>query len=107
LDFLSFGNNIGLGATYLSVLLYGYRIKSIQNVTSRVYSATSGYNSRPGNVVRAFTGSTKQPKEVAAKTDSMEPDGASDHLRSKLPFAETRDCLPRVSTARGHYKALF
>lgn len=100
-------NNIELGATYLSILLYDYWTKNVGNIPSREYCAISGYNTGPGNVARAFTGSTKKLAAAQDMANSMRPDELFDYLRANLPYAETRDYLLRVSAARKHYKEMF
>ena len=100
-------NNIELGATYLSMLLFDYWTKNVGNFPSREYCAISGYNTGTGNVARAFTGSTKKLKEAQDKANSMRPDELFDYLREHLPAQETKDYLLRVSAARIHYKEMF
>jgi membrane-bound lytic murein transglycosylase C len=100
-------NNIELGATYLGMLLFDYWTKGVNNMPSREYCAISGYNTGPGNVSRAFTGSTSKLGEAQAKANGMEPDELFDYLRANLPYAETRDYLLRVSAARRHYQQMF
>lgn len=100
-------NNIELGATYLSMLLFDYWTKGVGNMPSREYCVISGYNTGPGNVSRAFTGSTGKLNEAQAKANAMSPDELFDFLRVNLPYAETRDYLLRVTAARRHYKQMF
>jgi membrane-bound lytic murein transglycosylase C len=100
-------SNIELGATYLGMLLFDYWTKGVNNMPSREYCAISGYNTGPGNVSRAFTGSTGKLTEAQSKANAMQPDELFDYLRSNLPYAETRDYLLRVSSARRHYQRLF
>jgi membrane-bound lytic murein transglycosylase C len=100
-------SNIELGATYLGMLLFDFWTKGVNNMPSREYCAISGYNTGPGNVSRAFTGSTGKLSEAQAKANAMNPDEVFDHLRASLPYAETRDYLLRVTAARRHYQQLF
>ncbi len=100
-------NNIELGATYLGMLLFDYWTKGVNNMASREYCAISGYNTGPGNVSRAFTGSTGKLAEAQTRANSMAPDELFDYLRANLPYAETRDYLLRVSAARRHYQQMF
>lgn len=100
-------NNIELGATYLGMLLFDYWIKGVGNMPAREYCAISGYNTGPGNVSRAFTGSTGKLNEAQSKANAMAPDELFDYLRINLPYAETRDYLLRVSAARRHYQQMF
>jgi membrane-bound lytic murein transglycosylase C len=100
-------SNIELGATYLGMLLFDYWTKNINNMPAREYCVISGYNTGPGNVSRAFTGSTGKLIEAQGKANGMSPDELFDYLRTNLPYAETRDYLLRVSSARRHYQQLF
>ena len=100
-------SNIELGATYLSMLLFDYWTKNINNLPAREYCVISGYNTGPGNVSRAFTGSAGRLSEAQSKANGMGPDELFDYLRTNLPYAETRDYLLRVSSARRHYQQLF
>jgi membrane-bound lytic murein transglycosylase C len=100
-------SNIELGATYLGMLLFDYWTKNINNMPAREYCVISGYNTGPGNVSRAFTGSTGKLTEAQGKANAMSPDELFDYLRTNLPYAETRDYLLRVSSARRHYQQLF
>jgi membrane-bound lytic murein transglycosylase C len=100
-------SNIELGATYLSMLLFDYWTKNVDNMPAREYCVISGYNTGPGNVSRAFTGSTGKLTEAQTKANGMSPDELFDYLRVNLPYAETRDYLLRVSSARRHYRQLF
>ena len=99
--------NIELGATYVNMLLFEQWPRNIGNFPSREYCAISAYNTGPGNLARAFTGSTGKIGEAQNKANSMRPDQVFDYLRTNLPYAETRDYLLRVSAARMHYKQLF
>jgi membrane-bound lytic murein transglycosylase C len=100
-------SNIELGATYLGMLLFDYWTKNINNLPAREYCVISGYNTGPGNVSRAFTGSTGRLNEAQSKANGMGPDELFDYLRTNLPYSETRDYLLRVSSARRHYQQLF
>jgi membrane-bound lytic murein transglycosylase C len=100
-------NNIELGATYLGMLLYDYWTKGVANMPAREYCAISGYNTGPGNVARAFTGTTSKLGDAQDRANSMAPDELFDFLRVNLPYAETRDYLLRVSAARRHYRQMF
>lgn len=100
-------SNIELGATYVSMLLFDHWMKGISNMSSREYCAVSAYNTGPGNLAKAFTGTTSRLGDARDKANGMRPDELFDHLRVNLPYAETRDYLLRVSAARKHYKELF
>lgn len=100
-------NNIELGSTYLSMLLFDFWTKNVGNIPAREYCAISGYNTGPGNVARAFSGSTKKLDVAQKKANSMRPDELFDYLRNNLPYMETRDYLMRVASARRHYREMF
>ncbi len=100
-------NNIELGSTYLSMLLFDFWTKNVGNIPAREYCAISGYNTGPGNVAKAFSGSTKKLDVAQEKANSMRPDELFDYLRGNLPYTETRDYLLRVSAARRHYREMF
>jgi membrane-bound lytic murein transglycosylase C len=100
-------NNIQLGATYLKILMFEQWLKNIQNIPAREYCSISAYNTGPGNLARAFTGSRSKLAEAQKRANAMRPDEIFDHLRSNLPYEETRDYLLRVSAARKHYQELF
>ncbi len=88
-------NNINVGTAYLYLLYYRY-LGKIKNPTSRLYCAIAAYNTGPGNVARAFTGSTNINQ--AAKTiNLMSPDEVYQHLLARLPTRETRDYLKKVT----------
>lgn len=100
-------NNIELGATYISILLYDAWTRGVRNFPAREYCAISGYNTGPGNVARAFTGTTRNLTAAEQKANAMRADEVFEHLRTQLPYAETRDYLVRVAAARRHYHAMF
>jgi membrane-bound lytic murein transglycosylase C len=85
-------NNIELGAAYLDVL-FDKQLDTVTNRISREYCVISAYNTGPGNVLRAFNAD-----RVAAVNaiNSLEPPGVYEHLRTKLPYAETRQYLVKV-----------
>ena len=100
-------SNIELGATYLGMLLFDYWTKNVGNIPAREYCAISGYNTGPGNVAKAFVGSSHKLNEAQEKANGMRPDELFDYLRINLPYPETREYLLRVSSARRHYKEMF
>jgi membrane-bound lytic murein transglycosylase C len=89
------------------MLLNDYWTRGIANIPAREYCAISGYNTGPGNVARAFTGTTSKLGEAQERANGMAPDELFDFLRTNLPYAETRDYLLRVAAARRHYRQLF
>jgi membrane-bound lytic murein transglycosylase C len=89
------------------MILFDYWTKEVGNFPSREYCTISAYNTGPGNVARAFTGSTSKLTEAQQKANGMRPDQVYEYLRANLPYAETRDYLLRVAVARKRYQELF
>ncbi len=100
-------NNIQLGATYLRILMFEQWLKNIRNIPSREYCSISAYNTGPGNVAKAFVGSSSRLGDAQKKANAMRPEEIFDHLRANLPYQETRDYLLRVAAARKHYQQMF
>jgi soluble lytic murein transglycosylase-like protein len=100
-------NNIELGTTYLNILLFEQWMRGVTNLAARDYCATAAYNTGPGNVARAFTGTSRKLDAARDRANGMTPDALFDFLRANLPYEETRDYLPRVSSARLHYQRKF
>jgi len=88
-------NNIQLGAGYLDLLLKK-DFKDVKDEKSRLYCAVAAYNTGPGNVARAFINNRNVPKAIAV-INRMTSAEAFDHLRSKLPFQETREYIEKVT----------
>jgi membrane-bound lytic murein transglycosylase C len=74
-------------------VLFDKQLDTVANRISREYCVISAYNTGPGNVLRAFNAD-----RVAAVNaiNSLEPPGVYEHLRTKLPYAETRQYLVKV-----------
>lgn len=100
-------NNIELGTIYLNILLFEQWMRGVTNLAARDYCATAAYNTGPGNVARAFTGTTRKLDAARDRANGMTPDALFDFLRLNLPYQETRDYLQRVSAARLHYQRTF
>lgn len=94
-------NNIKLGATYLSQLYYNY-FKGIKNPEVRLYCTICAYNTGPGNVSRAFIGSTKLGNAISVINEKS-PQEAYNILLNKLPYEETRNYLKKVSSSYNAY----
>lgn len=97
-------NNIELGTAYLNVLTY-QQLDDIADRTSRDYCVISAYNTGPSNVMRAFTSAPSSQRFSAGlqKINSLSPPQVYQQLRSKLPYAETRNYLSTVNTNRKRY----
>lgn len=95
-------NNIELGSAYLHLLHYRY-FKHIKNQESRLYCSIAGYNTGPGNVSRAFTG-TKKLSRLAPAVNTLTPKQVYSRLRADLPYDETRRYLMKVTKSMGKYR---
>lgn len=98
------GNNIELGAAYLSVLTYD-QLDGVDDRTSRDYCVISAYNTGPSNVMRAFTDAKGKQRfaDGLQRINSLSPSQVFQTLHEKLPYAETRNYLPSVNTNRKRY----
>lgn len=88
-------NNIELGVAYLNVLAFN-ELDEVNDPASREYCVISAYNTGPGNVLRTFSGSTKQRDAALAEINSLTAPAVYNRLRSQLPYAETRQYLQKV-----------
>jgi len=95
-------NNINMGTAYIYLLYYKY-LKKIENSKSRLYCTIAAYNTGPGNVARAFTGSTNISK-AAEVINQMPPDMVYLTLEKKLPYKETRKYITTVSGRQALYR---
>ena len=96
-------NNIELGCAYISKIRYAY-FKNIKDDKSAYYCTISAYNTGAGNVARALTGKTKL-RAATNKVNSMNPDKVYKTLKTKLPHAETRNYLEKVTGRIEYYRA--
>ncbi len=87
-------NNIRVGTTYLYLLYYEY-FKEISDPESRLYCTIAAYNTGPGNVARAFTGTTNLRKAIKI-INRMNPKEVYRTLLRRLPYQETKDYLRKV-----------
>jgi membrane-bound lytic murein transglycosylase C len=94
--------NIQLGSAYLSVLMYD-QLGDIADHTSREYCVISAYNTGTGNVMKAFS---KDRGTALAMINKMSAPDVYARLKSKLPYQETRQYLPRVVQNRKGYVQL-
>ncbi len=99
-------NNIELGSTYLSILLSDSPLRGIDNPVSREYCAIAAYNTGPGNVLRAFGGSSKNPQAALNAINSLKPDEVYDRLRTRLPYEETRSYVVKVVSAKKRFATM-
>lgn len=99
-------NNIELGSAYLNILMNDSQLSQISNPVSREYCAIAAYNTGPSNVLRAFGGSGKNQRAALDKINSLKPDEVYDHLRARLPYAETRSYVAKVVAAKKRFATL-
>lgn len=88
-------NNIELGVAYLNVLAFD-ELDEVADPVSREYCVISAYNTGPSNVLRTFSGSAKQRNAAIAAINGMPAPAVYNHLRERLPYAETRQYLQKV-----------
>ena len=96
-------NNIELGCAYISKIRYSY-FKNIRDEKSAYFCTISAYNTGIGNVARALTGKTKLIA-TTNKVNSMDSDKVYKMLEDKLPHAETRDYLEKVTRRIKYYRS--
>ena len=95
-------NNIQLGTGYLQLLMTRY-FAGVTDPQCRMLCAIAAYNTGAGNVSRAFTGNTNIKKAIP-HINKLSYDQLYNHLRSKLPHAETRDYVKNVTSKMEKYK---
>lgn len=95
-------NNIQLGTGYLQLLMTRY-FAGVTDPQCRMLCAIAAYNTGAGNVSRAFTGNTNIKKAIP-HINKLTYDQLYNHLRSRLPHAETRDYVQKVTSKMEKYK---
>ena len=95
-------NNIQLGTGYLQLLMTRY-FAGVTDPQCRMLCAIAAYNTGAGNVSRAFTGNTNIKKAIP-HINQLTYDQLYNHLKSKLPHAETRDYVQKVTSKMEKYK---
>jgi membrane-bound lytic murein transglycosylase C len=93
--------NIQLGVGYLKKQMRVY-FKGIRDKSSAMLCAIAAYNTGQGNVYYALTGK-KSSSGVADKVNSMSYNELYDYLKAKLPHAETRDYIQKVTSKMQKY----
>jgi len=96
-------NNIELGCAYLSKLRHVY-FGDIKDDRAAYYCTISAYNTGPGNVARALSGTTKLGPATRVANEKS-PDQVYRILMNKLPYDETKDYLTKVSSRIENYQA--
>jgi membrane-bound lytic murein transglycosylase C len=99
-------NNIRVGAAYFNILYYRY-FKGIEDPLSRLYCAIAAYNTGPGNVSLALTGSGMKLRPAIRIANTMTPDQVYQHLLRELPYEETINYLRKVTSRLDNYQALL
>lgn len=85
-------NNILYGTAYLHILDTRH-LDKITDPVSREYCMIAAYNGGSGTVLRSFD---KDRDKAAARINALTPAQVYDHLRTKIPYAETRRYLSKV-----------
>ena len=105
-------NNIELGCAYLGLLKNQY-FKDISDNKNTLYCVIASYNTGPGNLGRSLCGKRNGGKQNGGKqnvqcavdrANSMNADELFRHLRSHLPYRETREYLKKVTDRMNIYK---
>lgn len=96
--------NIELGTTYLHILQSRY-FGAIQNPLSRRHAVIAAYNAGPSRVARAITG-TPNLADAIRQINRMAPAQLYRRLLERLPHAETRVYLARVTRDLSRFSAL-
>ena len=92
-------NNIELGVAYLNLLNKKY-LAGIYNPVSREYCVISAYNTGSGNVLKTFSKDRNRAKRTI---NTLTPHVVYTKLRNNLPYAETRNYLKKVVTAKKEF----
>lgn len=94
-------NNIELGCAYLGKLKNVY-FNGINDEESIYHCVISAYNTGPGNVAKAMTGTTKLKPTVSA-VNKLSSKKVYNQLVQKLPYKETRNYLKKVTQRMPYY----
>ena len=94
--------NIRYGTTYLHILLTRY-FAGVYDPRAREYCAVAAYNMGPNRFLRLFG---KSNEEALEAINAMTAEELYEDLTRRLPVAETRAYVAKVSRMKGHYAAL-
>jgi len=94
-------NNVELGCAYLGKVRHIY-FRKINDDKSAYYCTIAAYNTGPGNVAKALTGSTSLNKMVAT-ANSHDSDWIYKKLIRDLPYEETQNYLKKVTDRMSIY----
>lgn len=92
-------NNIEMGSAYMHILLNRY-LSDIKNPNKRELCAIAAYNTGSGNVLRSFH---RNKDKAFSKINKLSADALYKHLRTRLPYKETRDYVKKVTVAKKRY----
>jgi len=96
-------NNIELGCADIDKIRHVY-FSDIQDEKKAYYCAICAYNTGPGNVARALTGTTKL-KATAEVANKHSAEWVYNKLLKNLPYEETRRYIKTVTERIGIYEA--
>lgn len=88
-------NNIELGCAYTH-LLQKRHFGDVVDPQRKTYCSIAGYNTGPGNVARAFVGKRNVSAAIKVINGMNNAEKVYDTMVARLPYAETRDYLPKV-----------
>ncbi|MGD9210990.1 MAG: murein transglycosylase domain-containing protein [Desulfobacteraceae bacterium] len=97
-------NNINLGTAYLNLTKDVY-FKGIENTTTAYLLTIAAYNTGPGNVAKAITGSTRLGPTIE-KANGMSIEEVHKALRNKLPYKETQKYVQKVFSRSKLYRGM-
>lgn len=94
--------NVRSGSVYLHLLSQRY-FKSVHNPQARLYMSIAAYNTGPGNVSRALSGTTSLSR-ASQVANTMTAVDMYHYLLENLPHQETKDYLVRVAQRQQAYE---
>lgn len=97
-------NNIKLGTAYMNLTKDVY-FKGVKNNTTAYLLTVAAYNTGPGNVAKAITGTTRLTPTVE-KANNMSTKQVHNALRKKLPYKETQKYIQKVFSRSKLYRGM-
>jgi len=94
-------NNVELGCAYLGKVRNVY-FRKITDDKTAYYCTIAAYNTGPGNVAKALTGSTGL-NALVKTANSHDPQWVYNKLIQDLPYKETQDYLKKVTNRMSIY----
>jgi len=95
--------NIELGCAYLAFVREAYFDK-VTDPQNTEYCIVASYNTGAGNVSKAFTGGTYVKKAIPL-INQRSPEQLYNHLRTNLPYEETRLYIEKIQARKPLYEA--